>query len=133
MILEYRPGVPLPEGARLAEVAAAVRGAIESSAEAERRARHTLLGPHRDDLGILAVFDAASAFALSALKLRPGGSISPFCEPASVTSIPHSSWRRSIDPRPETESTKNRAGCLARSRACRMAGRRLVTPVDVSL
>ena len=41
--------------------------------------------------------DAASAFSLIALKPRPGGSISPFCEPASVTSMPHSSCRRSID------------------------------------
>ena len=36
---------------------------------------------------------ASSAFSLTALKPRPGGSISPFCEPATVTSTPHSSWR----------------------------------------
>ena len=36
---------------------------------------------------------ARSALALMALKLRPGGSIRPFCEPATVTSTPHSSWR----------------------------------------
>ena len=37
--------------------------------------------------------DAARAFSLTALKLRPGGSIRPFCEPATVTSTRHSSWR----------------------------------------
>ena len=36
---------------------------------------------------------AASAFSDTALKLRPGGSIRPFCEPATVTSTPHSSIR----------------------------------------
>ena len=53
--------------------------------------------------------EAASAFSLIALKLRPGGSISPFCDPASVTSIPHSSWRRSIDPSDDTASTSSSA------------------------
>ena len=77
--------------------------------------------------------DAASARSLMALKLRPGGNIKPFCDPASVTSSPHSSWRRSIDPSDDTASTSNSAGCAAASIACRMAGRRLVTPVDVSL
>ena len=33
------------------------------------------------------------AFALIALNDRPGGSIRPFCEPETVTSTPHSSWR----------------------------------------
>ena len=36
---------------------------------------------------------AASALSESALKERPGGSMSPFCEPPTVTSTPHSSWR----------------------------------------
>ena len=36
---------------------------------------------------------AASALSLTALKPSPGGSISPFCEPPTVTSTPHSSWR----------------------------------------
>ena len=39
------------------------------------------------------VFVAASALSLTALNDNPGGSISPFCEPATVTSTPHSSWR----------------------------------------
>ena len=26
-------------------------------------------------------------------SLNPGGSIKPFCDPATVTSTPHSSWR----------------------------------------
>ena len=37
--------------------------------------------------------DAASALSLTALNESPGGSIRPFCEPATVTSTPHSSWR----------------------------------------
>ena len=41
----------------------------------------------------VARFDAARALALAALNDRPGGSISPFCEPATVTSTPHSSCR----------------------------------------
>jgi hypothetical protein len=36
---------------------------------------------------------AASALSLSALNDMPGGSISPFCAPPTVTSTPHSSWR----------------------------------------
>ena len=39
----------------------------------------------------LADFPAANAFSEMALKLSPGGSIIPFCEPATVTSTPHSS------------------------------------------
>jgi len=38
-----------------------------------------------------AVFEAASARSDTALNDSPGGSISPFCEPATVTSTPHSS------------------------------------------
>ena len=36
---------------------------------------------------------------------RPGGHMSAFWEPATTTSIPHSSWRSSAAPRPETAST----------------------------
>ena len=43
--------------------------------------------------GIRAVLDASIAFAETALKLSPAGSIRPFCEPPTVTSTPHSSWR----------------------------------------
>jgi len=43
--------------------------------------------------GVTALADAATALALTALNDRPGGSISPFCEPETVTSTPHSSWR----------------------------------------
>ena len=85
------------------------------------------------DRGDFAVFEAASAFWLMALKLSPGGSISPFCDPASVTSMPHSSCLRSIDPSEDTASTSSNAGCLASSIARRISGSRVVTPVDVSL
>ena len=40
-----------------------------------------------------AVSTPASARGLTALNDRPGGSISPFWLPATVTSTPHSSWR----------------------------------------
>jgi len=43
--------------------------------------------------GSAAVLAAARAFALMALNDKPGGSIRPFCEPATVTSTPHSSCR----------------------------------------
>ena len=36
---------------------------------------------------------AANALSETALNDRPGGSISPFCDPATVTSARHSSWR----------------------------------------
>jgi len=47
----------------------------------------------QNDFGILELFDAATAFSLTALNERPGGSIKPFCEPATVTSTPQASWR----------------------------------------
>ena len=51
-----------------------------------------IIGSHAQyDLGKRAEREAASALSLMALKLRPGGSMSPFCEPVSVTSRPHSS------------------------------------------
>ena len=43
--------------------------------------------------GSVADLLACSAFGDSALKLMPGGSINPFCEPLMVTSTPHSSCR----------------------------------------
>ena len=38
-------------------------------------------------------FAASSARGETALKPMPGGSIRPFCEPATVTSTPQASWR----------------------------------------
>ena len=50
------------------------------------------IGSHAQyDRGSARRRDAASAFSLMALKLRPGGSIRPFCDPDSVTSILQSS------------------------------------------
>ena len=60
--------------------------------------------------GSFALFDAASALSLTALKLMPGGSINPFCEQPTVTSTPHASWRYSIDPSDEMVSTSSSAG-----------------------
>ena len=63
----------------------------------------------------------------------PVGSISPFCEPATTTSTPHSSMRKSNEASEEIVSTRNKAGCLAASIARRSAATGLATPVEVSL
>src|ERR1700730_10430531 len=75
----------------------------------------------------------ASAFSDTALKPRPGGSISPFCEPATDTSIPQASCSYSSEPRPEMVSTIKSAGCLTRSIALRTSSGYVTQPVDVSL
>ena len=59
------------------------------------------VGVHRDDLvpgpvrarQLRAASRPRAPRGDSALKLMPGGSIRPFCEPPTVTSTPHSSWR----------------------------------------
>src|SRR6202045_723682 len=76
---------------------------------------------------------AASAFSDTALKPRPGGSISPFCEPATDTSMPQASCSYSCEPRPEMVSTINSAGCFVRSMALRTSSGYVTQPVDVSL
>ncbi len=73
------------------------------------------------------------AFSETPVSPMPGGSISPFCEPDTVTSTPHSSMRKSTEARPETVSTRNSAGCRAASIAFLMSAMLDVTPVDVSL
>src|SRR6267142_1083458 len=75
----------------------------------------------------------ASAFSDTALKPRPGGSISPFCEPATDTSTPQASCSYSIEPRPEMVSTISSAGCLTRSIALRTSSGWVTQPVEVSL
>ena len=47
----------------------------------------------KNERGSFADLCASSALSEMALNDRPGGSIRPFCEPATVTSTPHSSWR----------------------------------------
>src|SRR4051812_6617931 len=78
-------------------------------------------------------FATASAFSETALKPRPGGSISPFCEPATETSMPQASCSYSIDPRPEMVSTISSAGCLTRSSSLRTSSGGVTQPVEVSL
>src|ERR1700682_2343457 len=75
----------------------------------------------------------ASAFSDTALKLRPGGSISAFCEPPTDTSLPQASCSYSCEPRPEIVSTINSAGCFVRSIALRTSSGWVTQPVDVSL
>jgi len=62
----------------------------------------------------------------------PAGSISPFWEPLTQTSTPHSSMRKSMLASALTESTNSSAGCLRLSIAWRTAATSLVTPVAVS-
>src|SRR5947199_8040548 len=85
------------------------------------------------DFGNRADLDALSAVSLMALNPRPGGNKSPFCEQPMVTSTPHSSWRKSIDPSDEIVSTSSKAGWPVRSIALRTSRTRVVTPVEVSL
>ena len=54
-------------------------------------ARHRMSSQRRKLRGSLALFEASSALAETALNPSPGGSISPFCEPPTVTSTPQSS------------------------------------------
>src|SRR3984893_1442923 len=75
----------------------------------------------------------ASAFSETALKPSPGGSIKPFCEPATEMSMPHASCSYSIEARPEMVSTINSAGCLTRSMILRTSSGEVTQPVEVSL
>src|SRR5471030_482713 len=78
-------------------------------------------------------FATANAFSEIALKPSPGGSISPFCEPATVTSTPQASCSYSSEPRPEMVSTNSSAGCFARSNILRTSSGWVTQPVEVSL
>jgi DNA replication and repair protein RecF len=61
--LNYHPGVPLTDSEDLREIEAGVQRELERGAEADRRAKHTRLGPHRDDMTILAAGHDASTYA----------------------------------------------------------------------
>src|SRR4030088_1768075 len=78
-------------------------------------------------------FATASAFSDTALKPRPGGSISPFWEPATDTSMPQASCSYSSDASPEMVSTINSAGCFVRSMILRTSSGCVTQPVEVSL
>src|SRR6266702_4918211 len=78
-------------------------------------------------------FATANAFSDTALKPRPGGNISPFCDPATDTSMPQASCSNSSEPRPEIVSTINNAGWSRRSRILRTSSGWVTQPVDVSL
>ena len=82
---------------------------------------------------VLESLAARIAFSLTPVSPTPGGSIRPFCEPETVTSTPHSSMRKSAEARPETLSTRNRAGCRAASIAFLISAMFETTPVEVSL
>src|ERR1700688_1175502 len=78
-------------------------------------------------------FATASAFSDTALKPRPGGSINPFCEPPTDTSMPQASCSYSSAASPEMVSTISSAGCFVRSMALRTSSGGVKQPVDVSL
>jgi DNA replication and repair protein RecF len=66
--MRYEPSVQLDEVASVDEVAAAFRGALEDSAERDRRLGTTTVGPHRDEVGLTLERDGAN------LELRDYGS-----------------------------------------------------------
>src|ERR1700733_2079921 len=78
-------------------------------------------------------FAAASAFSDTALKPRPGGSIMPFCEPATDTSMPQASCSYSSEASPEMVSTISSAGWLVRLSALRTSSGWVTQLVEVSL
>src|SRR5215475_6592854 len=87
----------------------------------------------KNDFGKRACLAASSALGPTALNDMPGGSMKPFCAPPMETSTPHSSCRYSVEASDEMVSTKNSAGCLAASIACRISSIGERQPVEVSL
>src|SRR3989442_7034389 len=81
------------------------------------------------DRGRRAPLLAASAFSLTQLNDRPGGNIKPFCEPATVTSTPHSSWRYLIEASEENLWTILKAGGPAPAVAFPVPALRLASPL----
>jgi hypothetical protein len=74
-----------------------------------------------------------SAFWLAQTMPSPAGSMSPFCEPVTARSTPHSSIRKSMLAIELTPSTMSSAGCWSSFSTSRMPATSLVTPVAVSL
>ena len=66
------------------------------------------------------------------MKPRPGGVISPFCEPAIATSTPQSSISNGMQPSEATASTSSSASLPAASRALPIALMSFSTPDAVS-
>ena len=75
---------------------------------------------------------AASARGPAHTKPRPGGTIRPFCEPATVRSTPHASISYSSQAIEAMQSTMSSAGWSAASIARRFAAMSLRTEVPVS-
>jgi DNA replication and repair protein RecF len=61
--LTYRPGVPLADSEDPREVQAQVRRELARGADAEQRAKHTRIGPHRDEMTIQTSGHDASTYA----------------------------------------------------------------------
>ena len=71
------------------------------------------------------------ARGLTAVNASPGGDISPFCDPATATSTPQSSIRKSTVPSDATTSAISRAGWRQASRARRTATQPLLDAARV--
>jgi len=80
-----------------------------------------------------AVLCASRARLPAAVKLRPGGVIRPFCEPAIATSTPHASISNGTQPSEATVSTINSALWPAARIAAPIALMSLMTPEAVSI
>ena len=74
---------------------------------------------------------ARHARSFSATKARPGGHISPFCEPATTASTPQASIGHGTTPREDTVSTTSSVSVARVSPA--YASMSSSTPVEVSL
>jgi len=61
--LNYHPGVPLSASDNLRGLQAGVQRELDRGAEADRRAKHSRLGPHRDEMTILTAGHDASTYA----------------------------------------------------------------------
>ena len=67
------------------------------------------------------------------MNASPGGVISPFWQPATMTSTPHASISNGSQPNEQIASTISSAGWPAASIAARIAAMSLRTEVEVSL
>lgn len=61
--LNYHPGVPLTDSEDPRAIQAAVQRELERGAGADRKAKHTRLGPHRDELTVLTAGHDAATYA----------------------------------------------------------------------
>ena len=68
--LGYRPGAPLGDAVDPREVQAEMRRELERSLDADLRARHTRIGPHRDEMTIQTAGHDAATYASAGQQRR---------------------------------------------------------------